>query len=422
MKCWPISSIGKMATSSTRHAQTAERTLIYLDSHATTRLAPEALAAMLPLYEEHFANPGSITHQAGREVSQIVQLAIQEIALGLGASEDELVITSGATEANNLALLGACLHPRQKRRKVLSFQTEHKAILDPLKRLESFGFQVQLLPVQDHASGIPGRVDVEQLAATVDEETALVSVMLANNEIGTIQPMKAIADICHAAGALLHTDAAQAVGRLCIAVDEIDVDLLSLSAHKFHGPVGVGALYVRKKDRRVRLQPQIVGGGQQANRRSGTLNAPGIAGMAAALRLCIQDLKETQQRVGQMRSQLFRKLQEGVDTIDLNGPPLDLLESSSGESVRLSGNLNCSFYPLEGQSLMMAAPDLAVSSGSACTSADPQPSHVLQAIGLSEEQARSSIRFGLSRYTTEEEIELAASQIVHACEQIKRLM
>lgn len=409
--------------------------MIYLDNHATTPLDPVALDAMLPLLTEQFANAGSVTYAAGRQVAEVVGQATAAIAACLGAEADELIVTSGATESNNLALQGVMQHPRQKRRKIVSLTTEHKAILDPLKRLADQGFEVQLVPVitQDvsrhdrpttfdnspvdaHASSsvqdqsVPGRVDLQRLSEAIDEDTALVSVMLANNEIGVIQPLAEIAKLCRQHGCYLHSDATQAVGRMRIDVDDLDVDLLSFSAHKFYGTKGVGGLFVRRRGRSVRLQAQIVGGGQQNNWRSGTLNTAGIVGMKAALVNTLRLLDVDSIRIRSLRDLLFARLQQ-LNWIQLNGPPLV-------DEYRLPGNLNCCFYPLEGQSLMMHMPDLAVSSGSACTSASPEPSHVLQEIGLTVDQARSSLRFGIGRFTTQTEIEAAADMLVAAVRQL----
>lgn len=389
--------------------------VIYLDNHATTRLDPAALDAMLPLMREGFANAGSLTHQAGRDVAERVALAIAQIATCMKATPDELVMTSGATESNNLALFGVCLHPRQKRRKIVSLVSEHKAILDPLTRLAQQGFEVVSIPVLSNTSSTPGQVDLERLAEAICPQTAMVSVMLANNEIGVLQPLAEIAAMCRRVECLLHTDATQAVGRIAVDVDELDVDLLSFSAHKFYGPKGVGGLFIRRRGRRVKLQGQIVGGGQQQNFRSGTLNTTGIVGMSAALASCLATVEEDQLRISALRDRLFANLRESLEWVELNGPKLD-----SGEKAqRLAGNLNCSFYPLEGQSLMLEVPNLAASSGSACTSADPQPSHVLRAIGLTEEQARSSLRFGIGRYNTVAEIDQAAEWLVTAATKLK---
>lgn len=391
--------------------------MIYLDNHATTPLDPVALKAMLPLLQDQFANPGSITHAAGRTVAEQVERAIARLAAALGATADELVMTSGATESNNLALFGVCFHPRQTRRKIVSVTTEHKATLDPLQRLRERGFQVELVGVKQHPAADAGVVDLAALRDALDDKTAVVSVMLANNETGVIQPLAEIAALCRQVGAWLHTDATQAVGRMQIDVDQLDVDLLSFSAHKFYGPKGVGGLFVRRRERRVRLQAQIVGGGQQHNFRSGTLNAPGIVGMQAALTACLDQLAEDCQRIAQLRDRLYQQLTEYYPELELNGPSLH----DNHGALRLPGNLNCCFYPFEGQSLMLATPELAVSSGSACTSANPGASHVLQAIGRSEEQARSSLRFGIGRFNTLAEIEQAASWLGSAIGQLNHL-
>jgi cysteine desulfurase len=404
--------------------------LIYLDHHATTPLEPDVLAAMLPMLTEHFANAGSVTHEAGRAVAALMEIARHELAVLLGAADDELVITSGATESNNLALFGVCLHPRQKRRKIVSLVSEHKAVLDPLRRLEQMGFEVVLLPVGDRANEVPGRIDLERLRLAIDANTAIVSVMLANNEIGTIQPLRAIAELCHEHDCILHSDATQAVGRMPINVDDLDVDLLSFSAHKFYGPKGVGGLYVRSRGRRVRLQGQIVGGGQQQNLRSGTLNSAGLVGMTVALRKCYQlnswldqpeEIGEEQTRIAGLRNRLFAALQSELEAIQLNGPTLRP-PGKSRDLNRLAGNLNLCFYPIEGQSLMLEIPEVAMSSGSACTSADPRPSHVLEAIGLSVEESRSSLRFGIGRFNTEQEIDAAAKLLVAAAHKLRKLL
>lgn len=385
---------------------------IYLDHHATTPCVPEVVEAMVPWFSEHFGNPHS-PHVAGREAAEAVEAASGEIARRLSISQDELLFTSGATESNNLALLGVCRHPRQKRRKIVTLQTEHPAVLDPLERLEHEGFEVHRLPVASRADGCPGLVDLEKLAAAVDEQTALVSVMWANNEIGVLQPLREIADLCHQVGALLHTDATQAVGRIDVDIAGTDIDLLSASAHKFYGPKGVGLLYVRQSERRVRLRPLIDGGGQQHGLRSGTMNPPGIIGMAAALRFATVDLASSNQRLAMLRDRLWNALQSGIDGVWLNGPPIN--------ENRLPGNLNVTFPEVEGESLMTAIPRLCCSSGAACSSIDPEPSHVLLAIGLTESEARSSLRFGIGRGNTEAEIDQAAAWLVEAHQNLRRL-
>lgn len=409
--------------------------VIYLDHQATTQVAPEVLDAMLPLFSLHYANAGSATHELGRSVAEVVAKSCGQVASLIGASEDEVVFTSGATESNNLALLGACLHPRQKRRKIVSVTTEHRAVLDPLKRLEKQGFLVQYAGVAAAGSEDVGLVDLDKLDSLIDDDTAVVSVMLANNEIGVIQPLREISLLCQRRGALLHSDAAQAVGRIPVDVDALGVDLLSFSAHKCYGPKGVGGLFVRGREQRVRLAPQIVGGGQQGNLRSGTLNTPGIVAMAAAMQLCSRenawhlptlDQQPLWRRLQQQTRILWNRLQEKIPGIELNGPSLpneSVAERICGEpGSRLPGNLNCSFMPVEGQSLMLAVPRLAVSSGSACTSAEPGVSHVLTAIGISEDAARSSLRMGLGRCTTDDELQEAADMLAEAAQKLRRLV
>jgi cysteine desulfurase len=390
---------------------------------------PEVLAAMLPMMTEYYANAGSATHAAGRQVAERVQIAQREIASLIGASEDEIVFTSGATESNNLALFGTCLHPRQKRRKIVSVVSEHKAVLDPLARLANLGFEVKWISIAPNESLDPGRLDLNQLAEAVDDQTAIVSVMLANNEIGTIQPLRQIADICHRHDCLLHTDAAQAFGRLPINVDEMDVDLLSFSGHKIYGPKGIGGLFVRRRGRRVKLQSQIVGGGQQQNLRSGTLNSAGIVGMAAALHKCYQlndwfnepsSVGTEELRLAGLRRRMLDQLTSQLE-IQLNGPTIEI-PHRVGDLRRLACNLNLCFSPIEGQSLMLELPQLAMSSGSACTSADERPSHVLEAIGLTVEQARSSLRFGFGRFNFEDEIDFAAASISAAVYKLRKLL
>lgn len=385
---------------------------IYLDNHATTRTAPEVIAAMLPLMETHYANAGSVTHEAGRFVGQCVDESIGTIASHFNAHRDEIVITSGATESNNLALLGVMLHPRQKRRRIVSVVTEHRAILDPLVRLEKLGFEVIRLPVLSSSDRMAGVVDLDLLAESINEDTAIVSVMLANNEIGTLQPLSQISTICQRVGALLHTDASQAVSRMSVDVQALGVDLLSFSAHKFYGPKGIGGLFVRQAPEMVKLYPQILGGGQQGNIRSGTLNSVGIVGMAKAVELVTKRMADEVIELGRLRDLLWQLLNERIDGLTLNGPALDKVQGEA--SVRLCNNLNVCFPKVEGQSLMLELPELAVSSGSACTSAEPHPSHVLLGIGLSEDQARASLRFGIGRFNTEQEIREAADLLAKA--------
>ncbi len=381
---------------------------IYLDNHSTTCIDSEVIAAMLPMMDRYYANPGSTSHDAGRTVGQFVNDAIQRIATHFNASSDEIIVTSGATESNNLAVFGVALHPKQKRRSIVSLVTEHRALLDPLARLEKIGFEIIRLPVLPNGHPKAGTVELDRLANALSDNTALVSMMLANNEIGTIQPIAEIAKLCGRFRIPFHTDASQAVGRLPIDVQSLGVDLLSFSAHKFYGPKGVGGLFVRQSPISVLLQPQIVGGGQQWDLRSGTLNSVGIVGMAKALDVMQRNVAAERSTQERLRNLLWLLLNERIDGLVLNGPNLD------SHAIRLFNNLNVCFPKVEGQSLMLELPDLAVSSGSACTSAEPLPSHVLTAIGLSIDQVRSSLRFGLGRFTTEAEIRTAAEWIGEA--------
>ena len=361
--------------------------MIYLDNHATTRCDPRVVEAMLPWFSENFGNPHSDSHEFGRIAREAVQNAMMMIASGLGAPVESLVMTSGATESNNLAIRGVCTHPRQKRRHIVTVSTEHPSVLDVVDDLGREGFRVSRVPVIQAGEPEAGTVDLDQLAETVDDDTAIVSVMWANNEIGVIAPMKEIADIVHARGALLHSDATQAVGRIPVNVAGADVDLISATAHKFYGPKGTGLLVAGNGNRRVRLRPAIVGGGQQKGIRSGTVNPAGVIGLAKALELSTeeQDLESTHVRV--LRDQLWSRLDSAIHRLVINGPSLD-------SEIRLSGNLNFALPTIEGESWMAATPNVAFSSGSACSSVDAKPSHVLTAIGCDESHARRSVRFG----------------------------
>ncbi len=382
--------------------------LIYLDNHATTRVDPEVVRAMEPYWTELYANPGSVNHEAGRFVASHITEAQARMASLLGAHAEELVFTSGATEANNLAILGVCLHPRQTRRKVVSIITEHRAVLDPLRRLERFGFEIVKIPVLQHPHPRAGLLDLQCILDQIDESVAMVSVMLANNEIGAIADLAPIGSACAAKGVWLHTDATQAVGKIPVDVDQLNVDLLSFSAHKFYGPKGIGGLYVRNRHRRVRLDPQMLGGGHQHNRRSGTLPVPGIMGMDRALTIAHARMHVESMQLQNLRDRLWKNLKAGIPELECNGP--DLWNTMQ----RLPQNLNCFFPGIEGQTLMLRVPFVACSSGSACTSHMPEPSHVLRALGRSEDEARSSLRFGVGRFTTEDQIDIAAQAFVEA--------
>ncbi|MFM8633669.1 MAG: cysteine desulfurase family protein [Planctomycetia bacterium] len=377
--------------------------MIYLDNHSTTRLDPRVLEAMLPWLTDHYGNAGSTTHEMGREARVAVDVARERFASAIGASAREIVFTSGATESNNLAILGTAARLGSARGHVVTIATEHHAVLDPIEHLEREGHRVTRLPVASRT----GFVEPGDVAAAIRPDTFLVSVMLANNEIGTILDIPSIAAVAHAHAAVLHVDAAQALGRIAVDVDALDADLVSFSAHKAHGPKGAGSLYVRRRGRAVRVDPRVFGGGQERGMRSGTLDVPGIVGMAEAARLGADELPSEQPRLRGLRDRLWRGLREAVPDIALNGPPLD------DPAVRLANNLNIRIPGVDGQTLLatLAADGLAVSSGSACSSESPRPSHVLLAIGLSDDEARGSVRFGLSRFTTEDEIERATAMI-----------
>ncbi|MEX1223659.1 MAG: cysteine desulfurase family protein, partial [Pirellulales bacterium] len=326
--------------------------LIYLDNQATTRVDPRVVEAMLPWMTEHYGNPGSTSHRMGNEARDGVERAAASIATNLGCSPRELVFTSGATESNNLAIRGIAESSRRRGDHIVSVVTEHRAVLDPIRRLGRRGFEVTWLPVAPNGSAAAGRVDLDQLRDAIRDDTCLVSVMMANNEIGTIQPIAEIGRVCHQRGVPLHCDAAQAVGKLPVDVEESHVDLLSFSAHKFYGPRGIGGLYVRRRNPTVRLMSQIDGGGQQRGLRSGTLNTPGIVGMAHALELCAAEQPQAAARLRHLRDRLFHAITRAVDDVTLNGPTLpdrDLLTP-----YRLPGNLNLCFRYVEGEALMLS--------------------------------------------------------------------
>lgn len=392
----------------------AVKTPVFLDNHSTTRVDPRVLDAMLPYFTEKYGNPGSTSHVFGWEARDAVEAARESIARAIGATPREIVFTSGATESNNLAIRGVMERARRKGDHIVSVRTEHKAVLDPLAKLQRRGYQVTLLPVEPFDRPDAGRVLVEQVAEAIRDDTALVSVMLANNEIGVIQPLREIAAVCGERGVVVHTDATQAVGKIPVDVRELGVDLMSFSAHKIYGPKGVGALFVRRTAPPVRLESQIDGGGQEGGRRSGTLNVPGIVGLAKALELCVQEMEAEAQRLRLLRDRLWQGFVEAIPDVRLNGPALD-------SGLRLPGNLNCSFAGVDGEALMMSMREIAVSSGSACTSANPEPSHVLRALGLPDDLVRASLRFGLGRFNTPEEIEFAIERVAETVRRLRSL-
>lgn len=377
------------------------RPALYLDHHATTPLDDRVLEAMLPYLTEDFGNAASRSHVFGWRAEAAVEQARESIAAALGAEPREVVFTSGATEANNLALLGA---GRQRgrsrgRKRVVALATEHPAVLDPLAALGREGHDVEIVPVEPD-----GLVDLERLRAAVDDRTAVVSAMAANNEIGVLQPLAEIGAIAREAGAWFHSDAAQAAGRLVLRVDREPIDLLSLSGHKLYGPKGVGALFVRARGPRVVLEPILYGGGHERGLRSGTLPVALIVGLAKALALALLERETEWARLVGLRDRLWRRLSSELEGVRCNGS----LEQ------RLPGNLNVSFEDVEIDKLLLALPDLALSTGSACSSATPEPSHVLLALGLTEPLARASLRFGLGRSTTAADLDFAADRVVDA--------
>ena len=385
---------------------------IFLDNHSTTRLDPRVLEAMMPWLTEQYGNAGSTTHEMGRDAREVVDSSRESVASVIGASAREIVFTSGATESNNLAILGTAGRQAGNGH-LVTVETEHPAVLDPCDHLKRKGYAVTRLSVE-HTTGL---VDPAMLETVLRPETFLVSISLANNEIGTIQNLPAIAERVHACGAVLHADCAQVVGRLPLDMDALGIDLASFSAHKFHGPKGVGALYVRRRGRPVRIDPLVYGGGQERGMRSGTLNVPSIVGMAEAARLAQEHGESESITIRKQRNQLWEILEKDIPEIAINGPRL------SHESVRLPNNLNVHVPGVDGQTLLttLAHEGLAVSAGSACSSENPRPSHVLQAIGLSEDAARASLRFGLSRFTTDQEIQRAAALVVAGVEKLREL-
>jgi cysteine desulfurase len=378
---------------------------VYLDAHATTPVDPRVLAAMQPWFTEEFGNAASRTHAFGWRAEEAVDRAREQAAALLGASPKEIVWTSGATESNNLALLGAMEAARDRGDHLVTCVTEHPSVLDPARELERRGFRVTRLPVDP-----TGLLDLDALRDALDEHTVLVTLMTANNEIGTIQPIREAARIVHdSSAALFHTDAAQAAGKIPIDVERDGIDLLSLSAHKFHGPKGVGALYVRRRRPSVRLEPVLFGGGHERGLRSGTLNVPGIVGLGAALQVAAAEMAADGERLRRLRDRLHRAIEADLDGVRLNGHP----------ELRLPNNLNLSFDDVEAEALLNEVPDLAVSTGAACSSASPEPSHVITALGFPQSRAQSSIRFGLHRFTAEEDVDFAAAEMIRAVRKLR---
>jgi cysteine desulfurase len=377
-----------------------------MDYHATTPLDPRVLDAMMPFMTTKFGNAASRNHAFGWEAEEAVEKARKQIASLIGANAKEIVFTSGATESNNLAIKGVAEMYAERGNHIITCATEHKATLDTCKRLEKHGYRISYLPVM--ASGL---VDLDMLRESITDKTILVSLMYANNEIGVIQPVAEIGKICKEKGVLFHTDGVQAVGKIPVNVIADNIDLMSISGHKLYGPKGVGALYVRRKSPRVQLTAQMDGGGHERGMRSGTLNVPGIVGLGAACEICQQEMPVESVRLRTLRDKLKAKLESQLDEVYVNGS----LES------RLPHNLNISFAYVEGESLLMGINDVAVSSGSACTSATLEPSYVLKALGAGDDLAHSSIRFGLGRFTTEEEVDYVTDKVVSIVKKLREL-
>lgn len=379
---------------------------IYLDNHATTPLDPRVLEAMLPYFTEKFGNAASRNHSFGWQAEEAVENARKQIADLIGANPKEIVFTSGATESDNLALKGVAEMYAERGNHIITAATEHKAILDTCKKLEKHGYRVTYMPVQKD-----GLVDLDMLRDAITDKTILISIMYANNEIGVVQPVAEIGKIAKERGVLFHSDAVQAIGKIPVNVTRDNIDLMSLTGHKLYGPKGVGALYVRRRNPRVQVTSQMDGGGHERGMRSGTLNVPGIAGFGAACALAQKEMPEESARLRGLRDKLKKTLETELDEVYVNGS----LEH------RLPHNLNISFAYVEGESLLMGINDVAVSSGSACTSATLEPSYVLKALGAGDDLAHSSIRFGLGRFNTEEEIDYVGNKVVEVVRKLREL-
>jgi cysteine desulfurase len=393
------------------------KTPIYMDNHATTPIDPRVLDAMMPYLTTSFGNAASRNHLYGWEAEAAVDGARERVAEFLGAAPKEIVFTSGATESDNLAVFGVARLYREKGNHIVTCATEHKAVLDSCKELEREGFEVTYL-----APDRFGKVDVEQVRNVLRAETILVTLMLANNEIGTVHPIKELAALCHERGIFFHSDAVQGVGKVPFHVEEFHVDLASVTAHKIYGPKGAGALYVRSKNPRVRLQPILYGGGHERGLRSGTLNVPGIVGLAKACELAREEFSAETARLRRLRNKLYEGIVSQLDEVHLNGALLPTIDAEGRllePEWRLPGNLNLSFGYVEGEALLMSIRDVAVSSGAACTSASIEPSHVQKAIGVPDELAFSSVRFGLGRFNTEEEVDYTIGEVVRAVGQLR---
>ena len=379
---------------------------IYLDNNATTKVDPKVLEAMLPYFGEKFGNAASRNHEFGWEAEEGVETGRQQVAAVIGADSKEVIFTSGATESNNIAIKGVAAMYGEKGKHIITQVTEHKAVIDPAKYLEQHGFRVTFLPVDRF-----GLIDMNQLEDAMTPDTILVSIMHGNNEIGTLQPIAEIGKLCKSRDVLFHTDCCQTFGKVPIDVNAMGIDLLSVSGHKIHGPKGVGALYVRRKKPRVRAEAVLHGGGHERGMRSGTLNVPGIVGLGKAAEICRETFEPGVTRLRGLRDRLNKRITDDLDEVFLNGHP----------TLRTPNNLNVSFAYVEGESLMMGFNDVAVSSGSACTSASLEPSYVLKSLGVGDDLAHSSIRFSVSRFNTEEEIDYVADKVVRAVRKLRAM-
>src|ERR1700677_1201303 len=404
-----MSRAGESPMSTVETAVTAPANVklpIYMDDHATTAMDPRVLEAMIPYFTEKFGNAASRNHSFGWEAEQAVDHAREQIAKLIGATAKEIIFTSGATESNNLAIKGIAEMYRERGNHIITQVTEHKAVLDTCKRLEKYGYRVTYLPVK-----ADGLIDLDDLKRAMDDKTILVTIMAANNEIGVLQPIREIGKLCQERGIIFHTDATQAVGKVPIDVNKQNIDLMSISAHKMYGPKGVGALYVRRKNPRVQISAIIDGGGHERGMRSGTLNVPGIVGLGKACAIASEEMAKESCKLAGLRNRLRDKIMGGLDEVYING---------SWEH-RLPGNLNISFAYVEGESLLMGINDIAVSSGSACTSATLEPSYVLKALGTGDDLAHSSIRFGIGRFNTEAEVDYVADRVIETVERLREL-
>jgi cysteine desulfurase len=379
---------------------------IYMDYHATTPVDPRVVETMLPYFHEKFGNAASRNHSFGWAAEEAVENARAQIARLINATPKEIIFTSGATESNNLALKGAAEMYREKGNHIITQVIEHKAVLDTCKRLEKYGYEVTYLPV-----GKDGRIDLDDLRRAITPKTILISIMYANNEIGVIQPIQEIGKIAKEKGILFHTDGVQALGKIPVDVQKDNIDMISLTAHKLYGPKGCGALYVRRRNPRVQLSAQIDGGGHERGMRSGTLNVPGIVGFGKAAELCQNEMAEESVRLRGLRDRLKDTIFSKLDEVYING----------SMTHRLPHNINISFAFVEGESLLMGINDVAVSSGSACTSATLEPSYVLKALGVGEDLAHTSIRFGLGRFNTQEEVDYVSSRVIEVVQRLREL-